>query len=677
MSAAAATTLIGVGSLVVSGSVPQSEFWPASFKWFLGDGIALLGVAPFLLIQVLPRIRPRLLSQPADEPFRDEFVRASTVRSNLGTFSEGVGQLAVIVLVLWIMFGPDFGYPGMLYFGFVPIIWIAMRQGIRRVVSGILLFHFGIVVALHLFPFNAGVVPQLGLFMLVLSGIGLITGAAVSEQDRIARDLQEQTTHLNSLIENSPFGIVVLDRQGRVELINAAFEKLFLCSQAELAGRSLGTVFMADDLPADFEASVRRVIAGEARHMTVRRRRKDGRVLDLEVHALPLAVDGRVRGSYTIYKDISEHIRASQAERKHAEVLNQLLNELKRRTREMTLLSEMGDLLECCVTTEDACSVVAQSVQKLLPEVISGTLYLFKSSGNLVETAIQWGNASISEAAFSPDECWSLRRGQPHWSPLAEGIHCTHISASVTLKCLCVPMVGHGDTLGVLHLEFAGDAIETDPGSENPEAIAQRLGTTVAGQIALSLASLRLRDTLRDQSVRDPLTGLFNRRFMEESLEREMQRAVRKNHPVSILFADLDNFKRFNDTFGHDAGDYVLKIVADLFRKSVRADDVVCRYGGEEFGFILPESSSENAVIRANELREATKKMEMGYQNSSLGTLTLSIGVATFPEHGETVEELLKTADKCLYTAKSAGRDQVSLATRRSGSRDRANQPVE
>jgi len=677
MSAAAATTLIGVGSLVVSGSVPQSEFWPASFKWFLGDGIALLGVAPFLLIQVLPRIRPRLLSQPADQPFRDEFVRASTVRSNLGTFSEGVGQLAVIVLVLWIMFGPDFGYPGMLYFGFVPIIWIAMRQGIRRVVSGILLFHFGIVVALHLFPFNAGVVPQLGLFMLVLSGIGLITGAAVSEQDRIARDLQEQTTHLNSLIENSPFGIVVLDRQGRVELINAAFEKLFLCSQAELAGRSLGTVFMADDLPADFEASVRRVIAGEARHMTVRRRRKDGRVLDLEVHALPLAVDGRVRGSYTIYKDISEHIKASQAERKHAEVLNQLLNELKRRTREMTLLSEMGDLLECCVTTEDACSVVAQSVQKLLPEVISGTLYLFKSSRNLVETAIQWGNASISEAAFSPDECWSLRRGQPHWSPLAEGIHCTHISASVTLKCLCVPMVGHGDTLGVLHLEFAGDAIETDPGSENPEAIAQRLGTTVAGQIALSLASLRLRDTLRDQSVRDPLTGLFNRRFMEESLEREMQRAVRKNHPVSILFADLDNFKRFNDTFGHDAGDYVLKIVADLFRKSVRADDVVCRYGGEEFGFILPESSSENAVIRANELREATKKMEMGYQNSSLGTLTLSIGVATFPEHGETVEELLKTADKCLYTAKSAGRDQVSLATRRSGSRDRANQPVE
>jgi len=238
-------------------------------------------------------------------------------------------------------------------------------------------------------------------------------------------------------------------------------------------------------------------------------------------------------------------------------------------------------------------------------------------------------------------------------------------------------MVGHGDTLGVLHLEFAGDAFETEPGSENPEAIAQRLGTTVAGQIALSLASLRLRDTLRDQSVRDPLTGLFNRRFMEESLEREMQRSVRKNHPVSVLFADLDNFKRFNDTFGHDAGDHVLKTVADLFRKSVRVDDVVCRYGGEEFSFILPESSSENAVIRANELRETTKQMGMDYQNRDLGAVTLSIGVATFPEHGETAEEVLKTADKCLYAAKSEGRDRVSVATRLSGSRDIANQPVE
>jgi diguanylate cyclase (GGDEF)-like protein len=228
--------------------------------------------------------------------------------------------------------------------------------------------------------------------------------------------------------------------------------------------------------------------------------------------------------------------------------------------------------------------------------------------------------------------------------------------------------------LGVLHLEFASAAtITAEPGSDSMEVVVQRLATTVAGQIALSLASLRLRETLRDQSIRDPLTGLFNRRFMEESLEREMQRAVRKNHPVSVLFIDLDHFKRFNDTFGHDAGDFVLRTVADLFRRLFRVDDVICRYGGEEFGIILPESSLENAVIRANAVREAAKRMEMRYKNHSLGTVTLSVGVATFPEHGETSEELLKAADQCLYTSKAGGRDQVTAAPRRSGDRAMAD----
>jgi diguanylate cyclase (GGDEF)-like protein len=160
---------------------------------------------------------------------------------------------------------------------------------------------------------------------------------------------------------------------------------------------------------------------------------------------------------------------------------------------------------------------------------------------------------------------------------------------------------------------------------------------------------------------------------MEESLEREMQRAVRKNHPVSVLFVDLDHFKRFNDTFGHDAGDFVLRAVADLFRRLFRVDDVICRYGGEEFGIILPESSLENAVIRANALREAAKKMEMRYKNRGLGTVTLSVGVATFPEHGENSEDLLKTADQSLYKSKAAGRDQVTAAARRIGDRETAN----
>jgi len=342
-----------------------------------------------------------------------------------------------------------------------------------------------------------------------------------------------------------------------------------------------------------------------------------------------------------------------------------LVKELQLRTNQMTLLNEMGSLLECCGTTKEACAVVGQSVQKLFPEALSGTLYLFKSSRNLVEMAVRWGSSSTSESLFSPDACWALRRGQSHWSENARtGIRCPHLAEASTSRSLCVPMVGQGETLGVLQLDF-GSSKDT-LGQSSPEGLQeseQRLATTVAGQIALSLASLRLRETLRDQSIRDPLTGLFNRRFMEESLERELQRAIRKNHPVSVLFLDLDHFKRFNDSYGHDAGDLVLRSIADLFRKFFRIDDVCCRYGGEEFSIILPESSSEHATVRANELRAAVKKLNFRHRDQTLGKVTLSIGVTTFPEHGSSTDELLKAADQCLYKSKSSGRDTVTAAS--------------
>ena len=672
--AAVAATAIGVSCLAADKIIQWSDVWRSAWMWFAGDGIGLLGVAPFFLIHVFPWVRKEIASTEGWHQQEKRRLGGKKSRVSLITIAEAVGQVFALLTTLWVMFGDRLASQQLFFLGFLPIIWIAMRQGIRRVVSGLLALNFGIILAMHLFPPAEGISSKVGLFMLVISGVGLIVGSSVSERHRISIDLLEQTAHLNSLIENSPFGIVVMDRHGRIELVNTEFEKLFLCKQKELEGRTLDSAFMADDLPTDFETSVRRVLGGETLHMTVRRRTKDGLYRDLDVHAIPLAVDGRVRGSYTIYKDISEQIRASEAERKHAEVLNKLVAELQLRTRQMSLLSEMGDLLDVCGTTQEACSVVAQSMQKLLPEVVSGTLYLFRSSRNLVEAAIQWGDAGFSEALFDPDACWSLRRSQPHWNQLAGGIDCAHLKEPTTGKCLCVPMVGHGDMLGVLHLEFAREAmILAEPGSESLEVIAQRLATTVAGQVALSLASLRLRETLRDQSIRDPLTGLFNRRFMEESLEREMQRAVRKNHPVSVLFVDLDHFKRFNDTFGHDAGDFVLRAVADLFRRLFRVDDVICRYGGEEFGIILPESSLENAVIRANALREAAKKMEMRYKNRGLGTVTLSVGVATFPEHGENSEDLLKTADQSLYKSKAAGRDQVTAAARRTGDRETAN----
>jgi diguanylate cyclase (GGDEF)-like protein len=322
----------------------------------------------------------------------------------------------------------------------------------------------------------------------------------------------------------------------------------------------------------------------------------------------------------------------------------------------------MGALLSSSASVKEACAVVANLMQRLFPEAPSGALYLFRSSRDLIELAVRWGNSDALAQTFLPDACWSLRHGQPHWCGTAgNGISCPHLTADAAEDSLCVPMVAQGNTIGVLYLEFAAGAkLRHESGTESFQDSHERLAITAASQIALSLASLQLRETLREQSIRDPLTHLFNRRFLEESLERELQLAARKKHSIAVLFLDLDHFKKFNDNFGHDAGDMVLRSLGDLFRDFFRATDICCRFGGEEFAIVLPESNLRDAAIRADAFRSAVKGLRLRYKNQSLGQLTVSIGLAAFPEHGATAQDLLKIADHCLYQSKSRGRDVVT-----------------
>jgi diguanylate cyclase (GGDEF)-like protein len=183
----------------------------------------------------------------------------------------------------------------------------------------------------------------------------------------------------------------------------------------------------------------------------------------------------------------------------------------------------------------------------------------------------------------------------------------------------------------------------------------------VADHIALTVANLKLRETLRHLSIRDPLTGLFNRRYMEESLERELRRADRKGTSVGIIMIDIDHFKRVNDTYGHEAGDTVLREMGVLLQRHIRGSDIACRYGGEEFTLILTDSPLSVAQHRAEHLREEIKELHIEYRGQDLGTITLSMGVAAFPQHGATEEALLQAADLALYRAKAEGRDRVVL----------------
>jgi diguanylate cyclase (GGDEF)-like protein len=186
--------------------------------------------------------------------------------------------------------------------------------------------------------------------------------------------------------------------------------------------------------------------------------------------------------------------------------------------------------------------------------------------------------------------------------------------------------------------------------------------TTFAGQVGLSIANIKLREELRTQSVHDALTGLYNRRYLEEALERELRRATRARQSVGILMLDLDHFKQFNDVHGHDAGDTVLREAAAFLMKNVRADDLVCRFGGEEFVIILPTADIDGARTRAERLREMVKEVSIIYHGQRLRMVTFSGGVAAFPLHGNTPQELMAAADAALYEAKEAGRDRIAVA---------------
>jgi len=269
-----------------------------------------------------------------------------------------------------------------------------------------------------------------------------------------------------------------------------------------------------------------------------------------------------------------------------------------------------------------------------------------------------WGEDPPVLAVFAPDECWSVRRGRLHKveNP-QETLHCRHVSEAGPGGYLCVPLIAQGEALGVFHLRPGSPAEAQTPALA---AIKDQLALTVAEDMALALANLRLRETLRSQAIRDPLTGLFNRRYLEETLERELGRVKRVGAPMGVIMMDLDHFKQYNDTFGHSAGDELLGALGSLVQQQIRGEDIACRYGGEEFLLILPGTSISIALERAEILRQAVKEMHRHHQG--LKPTTLSLGVAVYPDHGDTGLQLIQSADAALYRAKQAGRDQVMSA---------------
>lgn len=360
-----------------------------------------------------------------------------------------------------------------------------------------------------------------------------------------------------------------------------------------------------------------------------------------------------------IVRDITERNKVEQDLQEAHRNLKIALEEAEQRTREASKLTELVDILQSCHTVEEAYQIIGNTLSTTLSSP-SGALCLTVPSRNIVEAVGSWGDTLASEKSFAPDNCWALRRGKIHQvNDSTSPLRCAHVQGCPVGGYLCVPLAAHGETLGVLCVERPSRAM--NPSLPSSEALAQQ-ASSVGERISLALANLRLREVLRRQSIRDPLTGLFNRRYMEESLEREVHRAARNTECLALLMLDIDHFKQFNDTFGHPAGDTLMRQLGDFLKQRTRGQDIACRYGGEEFVLILAYSSIDGAHKRAEILREEIKQLTVQHADQVLGRISFSIGVSVFPDHGATVEELLRTADQALYRAKKEGRDRVVMA---------------
>ena len=350
-----------------------------------------------------------------------------------------------------------------------------------------------------------------------------------------------------------------------------------------------------------------------------------------------------------------------EAESSHHE-LNDSIEALTTLSRNMQRLSAYASLLQSCQRSEEALEITRISVSSLLPDV-AGTVYLQDESvadagdGSVARSAIAWGEHVLPSAAkLETRSCWGLRRVQPFaFRDPKEGPCCEHILAPAQpdpegRASLCLPLNAQGESLGLLYL--SGPAAGLD----------EALATTAAEQLSMALANLKLKETLHNQSIRDALTGLFNRRFLEGSLARELARASRKQQTLAVLMLDVDHFKRFNDTHGHPGGDALLTAVGGVLRQLSRPEDIPCRYGGEEFTLIMPDTDVRTALARAERIREALAALRVVHEGKPLSAVTASIGVSVFPEHHAEMEPLLEAADGALYRAKAEGRNRVVLA---------------
>ncbi|MGO8732010.1 MAG: diguanylate cyclase [Terriglobia bacterium] len=521
--------------------------------------------------------------------------------------------------------------------------------GVFATLASVALADYFLLQPLHSFAISD---PENLVPLLLFCAVGLVITWIIHRLQRSEETLRAAA----AVIESSADSIM---RQGLDNTIlswNNAAEQIYGYTAEEAIGHPVSLI-VPPDLREELQRLVERVLLGGSvqSHETVGIR-KDGARIDVALTLSPVEDrEGRIVGVSSIARGITERKLAEGA-------LRQSHEQLERQMHQLRLLAEMGDLLQASSIPADAYAVATRFAQTLFP-ASSGALFVHSPSRDNLEVVSRWGEPQRNEQDFmAPDECWALQTGRAHFVEDSQAnLFCRHFPGPPPTCYLCAPMIAHGETFGLLHMRLSRheqvSSGETLPGpAEFPWP-----ATAIAEQLASAVTNMNLRETLRTQSICDPLTGWYNRRYMEETLERDIRRAARNEGPLAIIMFDVDNFKEFNDSFGHEAGDVALQDLCQMLKTYIRSEDVACRYGGDEFVLILPDTSAEVAAQRAEQMRTAVAQVGKQPYGHLLKPMTLSLGVATFPANGRTSKDLMRASDVALFRAKSEGRNRVRL----------------
>ncbi|HZV61650.1 MAG TPA: diguanylate cyclase [Methylophilaceae bacterium] len=469
-------------------------------------------------------------------------------------------------------------------------------------------------------------------------------------------ETKPQDADFRIVAEDAPVMLWLTNAEGKVVFTNSKWKK-FVGRQSEkgqIGGDAWINALHPDDLNTCMKVFEEAFTNHQHFEMEYRLKRSDGQYrYVLDTGEPYINKEGRFAGFIGSSTDITER-------KNHENQLRMSQLEMAQHNREMQFINELNSYLQVCRSFEETHPIIQHYVTKIFADH-AGVLYLFDESHSLVEPVVRWGEPQHSSpTAILPDDCWGLRQGKLHMVDDTDNvIICNHMNGKETHGYVCAPVIAQGEMIGVLTVTLGG---KTEQQITRSRESVTRLIAMAADNLAMALVSLKLREALRNRSVRDPLTKLYNRRYLDETMARELSNCQRSGRSLGIIMLDIDHFKKYNDTHGHDAGDFVLVEVAALLQGKLRTGDIACRYGGEELVMVMPGASKEITAQRAEQMRAAIENHEFLYKGRNLTGVTASFGVASYPENGDNHASLAKCMDEALYEAKTAGRNCVIVA---------------